>query len=67
MQVSLNPFEIAYAFRSPVVGQASTAVTDDLLKEIGGHRIKYGPIVSFLSTNPTATATVVSRENVTED
>lgn len=45
-KVSLNPFEIAHAFRSPVVGQASTAVTEDLMKEVGHNTIRYGPVLS---------------------
>lgn len=62
--MSLNPFEIAYAFRSPVVNRASTAVTDDLLKEIGGHQIKYGPIVSFLFATTLTSATAISEKVV---
>lgn len=45
-KVSLNPFEIAHAFRSPVVGYASTAVTEDLMKEVGNQHIRYGPVLS---------------------
>ena len=45
-RVTLNPFEIAYAFRSPVVGHASTAQTDELLQEVGGRQIRYGNIVA---------------------
>ena len=45
-KVSLNPFEIAHAFRSPVVGHASTAVTEDLMREVGHNNIRYGPVLS---------------------
>ena len=44
--MTLNPFEIAYAFRSPVVGQASTAAPDELMQEVGHREIRYGNIVA---------------------
>lgn len=44
--MTLDPFEIAYAFRSPVVGQASTAQTDELMQEVGDRQIRYGNIVA---------------------
>lgn len=44
-KVTLNPVEIAYAFRSPVMGLSAVA-TEDLLKEVGNRQIKYGNIVA---------------------
>ena len=45
-RVTLNPFEIAYAFRSPVVGQASTAAPEELVQEVGYRHVRYGKIVA---------------------
>ena len=44
--MTLNPFEIAYAFRSPVVGQATTATTEELMQEVGDRKIRYGNIIA---------------------
>lgn len=43
-KVSLNPFEIAHAFRSPVIAQAHTAAPQDLMKEVGNQEVRYGPV-----------------------
>ena len=46
MQVTLGPFEIAHAFRSPMTAQASSAAADELMRDVGHRQIKYGQIVS---------------------
>lgn len=45
-KVTLNPFEIAYAFRSPVVNTASSGVPEQMIKDVGTTKVKYGPIVA---------------------
>lgn len=46
--VTLGPFEIANAFRAPVLdhSQAANAVVNDLIKEIGDRQVKYGEMVT---------------------
>lgn len=43
-KVSLNPFEIAHAFRSPVIAQASSAAPNELMRQVGHQEIRYGPV-----------------------
>ncbi|KAK5010308.1 hypothetical protein LTR28_010668 [Elasticomyces elasticus] len=47
-KVTLGPFEIANAFRAPMLEHpvASNGVVEDLLKEVGGRRVKYGEIIT---------------------
>ncbi|GAB7351795.1 hypothetical protein MBLNU459_g2368t1 [Dothideomycetes sp. NU459] len=46
-KVTLGPFEIANAFRSPVLeSEASNGGVDDLIKVVGERRVKYGEMVT---------------------
>lgn len=46
--VTLGPFEIANAFRAPVLDhpQAANAVVNKLIKEVGDRRVKYGEMTT---------------------
>lgn len=43
-KVSLNPLEIAHAFRSPMFTDAPTGSPKVLIKEVGSQAIRYGPM-----------------------
>ncbi|KAK6439679.1 hypothetical protein LTR95_004121 [Oleoguttula sp. CCFEE 5521] len=45
-KVSLGPFEIAHAFRSPMTASAANADIDQVLQQVGHHRVQYGQIVA---------------------
>lgn len=46
MQVTLGPFEIAHAFRSPMTAQASTGNIEEVIQEVGKQKVQYGHIVA---------------------
>ncbi|KAL2062003.1 hypothetical protein VTL71DRAFT_6269 [Oculimacula yallundae] len=43
--VTLGPFEIAAAFRAPVLHHPSNAAIDTLIKEVGGRRVRFGEVL----------------------
>nr|OQO23975.1 hypothetical protein B0A51_08192 [Rachicladosporium sp. CCFEE 5018] len=45
-KVSLGPFEIAHAFRSPMTASAANADIDQVLQQVGHQRVQYGHIVA---------------------
>lgn len=44
--VSLGPFEIAHAFRSPMTAQAENGTIDQVMERVGQKKVQYGHIVS---------------------
>lgn len=44
--VSLGPFEIAHAFRSPMTAQAGNKPIDQVMDTVGHQKVQYGHIVS---------------------
>ncbi|KXS95253.1 hypothetical protein AC578_9458 [Pseudocercospora eumusae] len=45
-KVTLGPFEIAHAFRSPMTAQAANGGIEELLKQVGHREVQYGHIVA---------------------
>ena len=45
-QVTLGPFEIAHAFRSPMTAEASNGTVEEVMKSVGERQITYGHIVA---------------------
>ncbi|EMC99606.1 hypothetical protein BAUCODRAFT_29977 [Baudoinia panamericana UAMH 10762] len=45
-KVSLGPFEIAHAFRSPMTAAAHNGTVDDLIKQVGHQRVRFGQIIT---------------------
>lgn len=45
-KVSLGPFEIAHAFRSPMTAQATNGTIDELIEEVGHRQVKFGHIIA---------------------
>ncbi|EME84606.1 uncharacterized protein MYCFIDRAFT_210925 [Pseudocercospora fijiensis CIRAD86] len=45
-KVTLGPFEIAHAFRSPMTAQAANGGIEEVLKQVGQREVQYGHIVA---------------------
>ena len=44
-KVSLGPFEIAHAFRSPMTARANNSTIDGVMESVGQQQVKFGKIV----------------------